>query len=118
MNIQTVRLVDEPIIWPSLHPSIGVNIQSPSLIRVPEWVKGRLGAYYLYFADHKGSYIRLAYANDLAGPWKVHPPGSLHLAETDFLTTAPLFPMTSFRRSRHPTSPRQMYTSMKRPAAS
>jgi hypothetical protein len=30
------RLVDRPIISPDLHPSIGVNIQGPSMIRVPE----------------------------------------------------------------------------------
>lgn len=89
MNLRAVRLLDGPVIWPDLHPSIGVNIQGPSLIRIPEWVEGRLGTYYLYFADHKGSYIRLAYADDLAGPWKVHPPGSLHLVQTDFLATPP-----------------------------
>ena len=59
------RLLDGPIISPDLHPSIGVNIQGPSMIRVPDWVEGRLGDYYLYFADHKGRYIRLAYADDL-----------------------------------------------------
>jgi len=30
------------------------------MIRAPEWIEGRLGDYYLYFADHKGRYIRLA----------------------------------------------------------
>lgn len=98
MNIRTVRLVDGPIIWPGLHPSIGVNIQGPSLIRVPEWVKRRLGTYYLYFADHKGTYIRLAYADELAGPWKVHPPGSLHLAGTGFLVTPPIVAPEELRR--------------------
>ena len=62
MNIRVTRLANGPIIGPHLHPSIGVNIQGPSLIRVPDWIDNRLGAYYLYFADHKGSYIRLAYA--------------------------------------------------------
>ena len=78
------RLVDAPIIDASSDPSIGHNIQGPSLIRVPEWIAGRLGRYYLYFADHKGSFIRLAYADDLAGPWTVHEPGSLHLADSCF----------------------------------
>ena len=86
MNIRVERLVDRPIIGPELHPSIGVNIQGPSLIRVPDWVEGRLGAYYLYFADHKGSYIRLAYADALTGPWHVHPPGCLTLAQSGFPT--------------------------------
>ena len=83
------RLLDRPIIGPDLHPSIGVNIQGPSLIRAPDWLPGRLGAYYLYFADHKGSYIRLAYADRLTGPWCVHPPGSLRLRQSCFLTAPP-----------------------------
>src|ERR1700760_4153419 len=90
MQVRASRLVDRPILTPELHPSIGVNIQGPSLIRVPDWVEGRLGAYYLYFADHKGSYIRLAYADALTGPWRVHPPGSLHLAQSGFLTAPPV----------------------------
>ena len=89
MDIRVTRLADGPIIGPGLHPSIGVNIQGPSLIRVPDWVPGRLGRYYLYFADHKGSFIRLAFADALAGPWRVHPPGSLHLGESRFLTAPP-----------------------------
>jgi hypothetical protein len=89
MKIRVTRLADGPIIGPNLHPSIGVNIQGPSLIRVPDWIGDRLGTYYLYFADHKGSYIRLAYADDIAGPWRVHPPGSLHLVQSGFLTVPP-----------------------------
>ncbi len=49
-----------------------------------------MGAYYLYFADHKGSCIRLAYADRLTGPWTVHPPGSLHLRNSCFLTEPPV----------------------------
>jgi hypothetical protein len=88
-DVRVIRLVDGPIISPASHPSIGLNIQGPSLIRVPDWVEPRLGAYYLYFADHKGSYIRLAYADALAGPWHVYPPGSLQLSQSGFLTEAP-----------------------------
>jgi hypothetical protein len=80
------RLADAPIIHPDLDPSIGHNIQGPSLIRAPDWLRGRLGRYYLYFADHKGGHIRLAYADDLAGPWRVHPPGALQLAQSGFPT--------------------------------
>ncbi len=78
------RLIDA-----STHPSLGSNIQGPSMIRVPGWVDDPLGALYLYFADHKGSYIRLAYADDPAGPWTVHEPGSLHLANSGFPTEPP-----------------------------
>lgn len=88
MRVQ--RLLDRPIISPELHPSIGANIQGPSAIRVPEWVEGRLGEYYLYFADHKGRYIRLAYADRVAGPWTIYPPGSLQLEQSCFLTEPPV----------------------------
>jgi hypothetical protein len=83
------RLIDRPIIGPALDHSIGQNIQGPSLIRVPEWVASPLGRYYLYFAHHKGTYIRLATADALTGPWRIHVPGSLHLQESGFLTTPP-----------------------------
>lgn len=59
----------------------GRNINGPSLIRVPSWVANPLGAYYLYFAHHAGSYLRLAYADRLDGPWKIHEPGVLRLDE-------------------------------------
>ena len=88
-SVLVERLLDTPIIRPDLHPSIGVNIQGPSLIRVPDWVDDPLGRYYLYFADHKGRYIRLAYADALLGPWKIHPPGSLQIADSHFLTDPP-----------------------------
>ncbi len=87
--VRVERLLDAPIVDASTHPSIGENIQGPSLIRVPEWLENPLGAYYLYFADHKGSYIRLAYADALTGPWTVHPPGSLQLADSLFPTEPP-----------------------------
>lgn len=86
-----VRLLDEPIISPATHPSLGANIQGPSLIKAPDWIEAPLGRYYLYFADHKGAYIRLAYSNDLTGPWTVHPEGSLRLDQTPFPQTAPSF---------------------------
>lgn len=82
------RLVDAPIIGPDLHPSIGTNIQGPSLIRVPDWVTNPLGRYYLYFADHKGAWIRLAFADELTGPWQIHAPGALQLADSHFPTVA------------------------------
>ena len=81
------RLIDRPIIAPGMDARMGANIEGPSLIRAPDWLPGRMGRYYLYFADHKGDYIRLAYADRLEGPWKVHAPGSLHLAQSGFATT-------------------------------
>jgi hypothetical protein len=70
------------IISPSMLPAAdGDNINGPSLIRVPDWVPGRLGRYYLYFAHHHGTYIRLAYADDLLGEWTILPGGCLRLSE-------------------------------------
>jgi hypothetical protein len=78
------RLAGNPMITPASDPSLGSNINGPSLIRMPKWIDKPLGAYYLYFADHNGKYIRLAYADKLAGPWKVHVPGTLQLADSFF----------------------------------
>jgi hypothetical protein len=66
-----------------------VNINGPSPIKVPDWAPGRLGNYYLYFAHHKGDYIRLAFADDLAGPWRIHGPGVLALQDSHFAPEAP-----------------------------
>jgi hypothetical protein len=76
------RFEQNPIITPALLPGDdGKNINGPSLIKVPDWVHGRLGKYYLYFAHHQGDYIRLAYADDLRGPWKIYEQGSLKRSE-------------------------------------
>lgn len=76
------RFPTNPIITPDLDDRIGTNINGPSLIRVPAWLPNRLGDYYLYFGHHQGEFIRLAYADDLAGPWTVYTPGTLHLDQT------------------------------------
>ena len=83
--MRAVRLSTEgPIIRPEMDGRMGDNINGPSLIRAPQWLPNRLGEYYLYFADHKGSYIRLAVADDLLGPWRTHERGALQLAQTAF----------------------------------
>ncbi|MCH2459719.1 MAG: hypothetical protein MK239_01590 [Gemmatimonadetes bacterium] len=89
LGIRVERLLSEPIIAPGIHPSIGENIQGPSLIRVPDWIEDPLGAYYLYFADHKGLYIRMAYADDLKGPWRIYAPGSLQIEDSHFPAEPP-----------------------------
>jgi hypothetical protein len=78
------RLAGNPIITPQSDPSIGTNINGPSLIRVPSWIKKPLGRYYLYFADHNGKYIRLAYADRVQGPWRIYAPGTLPLSQSFF----------------------------------
>lgn len=81
------RLVDRPIVAPGMDARMGANIEGPSLIAAPKWLPNRLGAYYLYFADHKGDYIRLAYADRLEGPWKVHAPGALQFSQSGLPAT-------------------------------
>lgn len=50
------------------------NINGPSCIRIPSWVApgdraDPSAVYYLYFADHNGDFIRMAWAVNLEGPW-------------------------------------------------
>jgi len=78
------RFQHNPIIRPDMDPRMGSNINGPSLIRIPDWVPNPLGKYYLYFAHHEGTYIRLAYADNLEGPWQIHEPGVLDLADSGF----------------------------------
>ena len=74
---EAIRFKENPIITPYMLENAAENINNPTLVRVPEWVKAKLGRYYLYFAHHEGEYLRLAYADDLRGPWKIYPPGVL-----------------------------------------
>lgn len=73
----------QPIILPSLFdavgapPEEGANINGPSVIRVPDWIPAAQRAdpaaqYYLYFAHHRGDYIRLAWSDDVEGPWHLY----------------------------------------------
>ena len=72
-----------PIITPDmLKESNGNNINGPSLIKVPKWIKNPLGKYYLYFANHDGKYIRLAYSDNIEFGWKIYHPGTLKLENT------------------------------------
>ena len=54
--IEISRKGTGPIIHQAMHPSLGDNINGPSLIRVPDGIKGALGQYYLYFSHHKGQH--------------------------------------------------------------
>lgn len=83
-GIRVERLEVNPILTPASSTTLGDNINGPSVIRVPDWVAEPLGRYYLYFAHHKGKFIRLAYADDMAGPWTVHEPGTLTLEQSLF----------------------------------
>ena len=82
--MKVLRHVDNPIITPGLDPSLGTNINGPSVIRVPEWVPNPMGKYYLYFAHHQGQFIRMAYADSPLGPYRIFRPGVLAIADTPF----------------------------------
>lgn len=81
-ELRAIRFDTNPIIRPGMPGLVGDNINGPSLIRAPSWVAQPLGRFYLYFADHKGDHIRMAYADDLRGPWTVLPGGVLRLDQT------------------------------------
>lgn len=78
---EAVRFPRNPIIRPDM-PTVGNDINGPSLVMAPKWLERPLGRYYLYFAGHRGTTIRLAYADSLAGPWKIYEPGVLSIAQT------------------------------------
>jgi len=83
-NISAYRLNTNPLITPEMLGADGENINGPSMIRVPGWIQNSLGNYYLYFAHHKGTYIRMAFSDTLEGPWKIYEPGVLHQRNTIF----------------------------------
>lgn len=82
MSLTVARFSENPLLHGGMDPRIGTNLNGPSLIRVPEWVSDPLGRYYLYFAHHQGTFIRMAYADDVRGPWTVYRPGVLRLEQT------------------------------------
>lgn len=88
-EISAARFSENPLITVASSPSVGDNLNGPSIIRVPPWIKKPLGRYYMYFAHHKGQFIRLAYANSVRGPWKVHQPGVLNVSATAFFRPQP-----------------------------
>jgi hypothetical protein len=99
------RFPANPLISVNTSKSVGDNVNGPSVIRVPGWVKHPLGRYYMYFAHHKGRYIRLAYANSLKGPWTVYEPGVLNVGDTIFARPQP----------DPPDSPANLYTHVASP---
>ena len=85
--IKVVRLNNsQPIITQKTFEDVGAssdasNINGPSVIRIPDWVKIAARAspkagYYLYFAHHQGAYIRMAWAANIEGPWTLFNVGS------------------------------------------
>jgi hypothetical protein len=99
------RLPQNPLVTVRSSPTLGGNVNGPTVIRVPDWVERPLGRYYMYFANHMGDFIRLAYADDLAGPWTIHEPGVLHVRDTAFFRPQPDPPETMEDFYTHVASP-------------
>jgi hypothetical protein len=78
LNKLNLPYVDLPKSKSSFKPKYFI----PSLIKVPEWIDNPLGKYYLYFAHHQGNHIRLAYSDEITGPYKLHEGGTLKLEQT------------------------------------
>ena len=86
MNYEAIRLNEEqPVIYQDMFKYAGVedegvNINGPSVIRIPEWIAPEDRAhpearYYMYFAHHSGPYIRMAWAKEIEGPWHLYNTG-------------------------------------------
>mmetsp|Transcript_15904 Transcript_15904/g.20375 ORF Transcript_15904/g.20375 Transcript_15904/m.20375 type:complete len:1265 (-) Transcript_15904:147-3941(-) len=74
--------VVNPIVFPSSHGRyVGSNVGGPSVIKVPDWIPASesLGKFYMYFAHHNGKGIRLAYADNIQGPWSITEKAVLHI---------------------------------------
>ena len=82
------RLADQPLLRVGDHPGIGQNLNGPSVVRVPDWVPEPEGKFYMYFAHHTGSHIRMAASDALSGPWQVLDPPPLRLSDTGFAQDA------------------------------
>ncbi len=76
------RFATNPLLTVAQYPQLEGNINGPSVIAVPTWLPNPLGRYYMYFGHHQGTSIRLAYADALTGPWRLHEPGTLQLVQT------------------------------------
>jgi len=104
-RVIATRVPQNPLITVKSAPSLGDNVNGPSVIRVPPWVKAPLGRYYMYFAHHYGRFIRLAYADSITGPWKVYEPGVLPIEHSAFNRAQPDPPTTGASQRMHVASP-------------
>ena len=88
-RVTAVRLTQNPLVTVDSSPTLGDNVNGPSIIRVPSWIPHPLGKYYAYFGHHKGQFIRLAYADAITGPWKIYEPGLVPVRDTAFYRPQP-----------------------------
>ena len=107
-EVSATRFAENPLVTFRSDPSLGDNVNGPSIIKVPSWVKNPLGRYYMYFAHHRGTFIRLAYADSLHGPWKVYVPGVLDVSATALYRPQPDPPYEIYGVYTHVASPEVM----------
>ncbi len=78
--LESKRLYDTPIISKFSDSNLikdekkhgFISLASPTVVRVPKWIKKPLGKYYLYFSHHKGEYIKMAYSDSINGRWTIY----------------------------------------------
>jgi len=92
MTPRARRIGDGPLIRPNMDGRMGANINGPSVIAAPPWLERPLARFYLYFADHRGCYIRLALADRVEGPWRMHEAGCLDVTQSHFCVERPRDP--------------------------
>jgi len=103
--VRATRLRQNPLVTVKSSSTVGDNVNGPSVVRVPSWVSKPMGRYYMYFAHHTGTHIRLAYADAIEEPWKIYDPGVLHVRDTAFFRPQP----------DPPDSPAGLYTHVASP---
>lgn len=87
--LRVTRLPQNPLITVSSSKTLGDNVNGPTVVRVPAWVQRPLGRYYMYFANHMGTFVRMAHAPAVTGPWTVYEPGVLDVRDTAFFREQP-----------------------------
>lgn len=78
------RLDANPLVTVRSSPSLGDNVNGPTVVRMPSWIANPPGRYAMYFAHHMGRYIRVAFADRIEGPWRIHEGGVLPVTQTAF----------------------------------
>jgi len=104
-RVRATRLKQNPLITVKTSASLGDNVNGPAIVRVPSWVEHPLGRYYAYFGHHKGQFIRLAYADTIAGPWTIYEPGVLQVRDTALYRPPPDPPGAGEEFYTHVASP-------------
>ena len=87
--VRVTRFATNPLVTVKSSSTLGGNVNGPTVIRVPDWVERPLGRYYMYFANHRDVFIRLAYADAPAGPWTIHEPGVWHVRDSSLYRPQP-----------------------------